>query len=146
MFAVNEERYLKFIYQKQLEEPGKVRTTVIATSFGVKAATVTEMLQKLSQKGLLRYTRYRGVDLTTKGVTKTQKLLRKHRLLEVLLVRFLNYTFHKACEEATKLEHHVSKKLVNAICQAYDHPDLCPCNKAILKDSECCDTKLLYEN
>jgi DtxR family Mn-dependent transcriptional regulator len=136
--TVNEGRYLKFIYQKRREEYSRVGTTVISESFGVRPATVTEMLQKLSEKGLLRYTRYREADLTEKGIIEARKLLRKHRILEVLFVRLLNYDSQKACEEATELDHHVSEKLANAICRAYGHPEVCPCDKPIFRDRECC--------
>ena len=136
--TVNEGRYLKFLYQKRWEESSRVGTTVIAESFGVRPATVTEMLQKLSKKGLLRYTPYRRADLTGKGIIESKKLLRKHRILEVLFVRLLNYDSEKACEEAAKLDHHVSEKLANAICRAYGHPEVCPCDKPIFKDVECC--------
>jgi DtxR family Mn-dependent transcriptional regulator len=88
---------------------------------------------------LLRYTRYRGVDLTEKGIIKAKKLLRRHRILELLFVRFLNYSSQKACEEATKLDHHVSRELTNAICRACGHPEVCPCDKSIFRDSECCE-------
>jgi DtxR family Mn-dependent transcriptional regulator len=139
--TVNEGRYLKFLYRKQREEASQIGTTALAEAFKVKPATVTETLQKLSEKELLRYTRYHGTELTKKGIIEAEKLLRKHRILEVLFVRLLNYSAQKACEEATELDHHVSKKLANAICQAYSHPEVCPCDKSIFKDRECCEVR-----
>ena len=135
--TVNEGKYLKLIYRKQHEESGRVRTTVVAKSVRVRPATVTEMLQNLAEKGLLRYIRYRGVTLTAKGSNEAQKLLRKHRLLETLLVRSLNYEVEKACDEASKLDHYASEDLVNTICRAYGHPETCPCNKTIFSHREC---------
>ena len=137
--TVNEGRYLKFLYRKQQEETSQIGTTDLAEAFRVQPATVTEMLQKLSEKGLLRYARYHGADLTEEGIIEAEKLLRKHRLLEVLFVRFLNYSSQEACEEATELDHHVSEKLANAICQANGHTEVCPCGKPIFKDSTCCE-------
>jgi DtxR family Mn-dependent transcriptional regulator len=142
--TVNEGRYLKFLYREQQEGSCRVRTTVIAKSFGVKPATVTEVLQKLSEKGLLRYTRYQGADLTEIGLIEAKKLLRKHRILEVLLVRFLNYDSKTACEEAAGLDYHISEKLANAICQTYGHPEVCPCGKPIFKEKECCEAMFEY--
>ena len=135
--TVNEGRYLKFLYRKQLEETGQMGTTALAKAFGVQPATVTEMLQKLSGKGLLRYTRYHGADLTEKGIIEAEQLLRKHRILEVLFVRLLNYSSQKACEEANELDHHVSDELINTICQVYGHPQICPCGNPIFTDSAC---------
>ena len=135
--TVNEGKYLKLIYRKQREELSRVKTTVVAKSVRVRPATVTEVLQKLAGKGLLRYTRYRGVRLTENGFAEARKLLRKHRLLETLFVRSLNYDVQKACDEASKLDHYVSEDLVNTICRAYGHPETCPCNKTIFSHEGC---------
>ena len=135
--TVNEGKYLKLIYRKQHEEFSRVKTTLIAKSVRVRPATVTEMLQKLAEKGLLKYTRYHGVRLTENGVAEARRLLRKHRLLEVLFVRFLNYEVQRACDEASKLDYHASEDLVNTICRAYGHPETCPCNKAIFSSERC---------
>jgi len=135
--TVNEGKYLKLIYRKQQEEFSKVGTTLIAKTARVRPATVTEMLQRLAEKGLLRYKRYYGVELTEAGIAKAQKLLRKHRLLETLFVNALSYEVQKACEEASKLDHYASEKLVNTICQNYGHPNTCPCNKTIFSNEEC---------
>ena len=80
--------------------------------------------------------------LTEEGIIKAQELLRKHRILETLFVRFLNYPSRTACEEAAELDHHVSDKLANAICQAYGHPEVCPCNKPIFTNIECRKTEI----
>ena len=103
--TLNEGKYLKLIYRQQYEGFCKVKTTLIAKCVGVRPATVTEMLQKLAEKGLVKYTRYHGVRLTEKGADEARKLLRKHRLLEVLFVRFLNYDVQRACDtEPLRLE------------------------------------------
>jgi len=135
--TVKEGKYLKLIYRKQHEEFSRVQTTVVAKSVRVRPATVTEMLQKLAEKGLLRYKRYRGVELTEKGFAEAQKLLRKHRLLETLFVRSLKYDVEKACDEASKLDHYASEDLVNAVCRTYDHPETCPCKKIIFSHERC---------
>ena len=139
--TLNEGRYLKFLYRKQQEETNQIRTMVLAEAFRVKPATVTEMLQKLSNKGLLSYTRYHGADLTERGIIEAEKLLRNHRILEVLFVRFLKYSSQDACVEATKLDHYVSDELINTICQVYGHPETCPCDKSIFIDSKCRESK-----
>ncbi len=135
--TANEGRYLKLIYRRQCEESSRVRTTTLARFIKVQPATVTEVLQKLAKKGLLKYTRYRGVELTDRGIAEAQKLLRKHRLLEVLFVKFLNYDVKRACEEASRIDYYISEALANTICRAYGHPDRCPCNKPIFHDEKC---------
>lgn len=133
----NEARYLKLIYREQYEGPGKIRTTAVAKSLGVRPATVTEVIQNLSEKNLLRHRRYYGVKLTKEGIAEARKLLRKHRILEVLFTDLLNYHAQNACNEASKLDYHASMDLINAICQVYGHPDTCPCDKVIFSDAKC---------
>jgi DtxR family Mn-dependent transcriptional regulator len=133
----NESKYLMLMYRKQLEERRRITTTVLARSFKVNPATVTEILQKLAQKKLVKYTRYYGAELTEKGIAEAQKLLRKHRILEFLLVKFLKYNTEKACEEASTIDHYCSENLINAICRTYGHPERCPCNKVIFGDPTC---------
>ena len=133
----NESRYLMLMYRKQLEENKRITTTALASSFKVNPATVTENLQKLAQKKLVDYTRYYGAELTEKGIAEAKKLLRKHRILEFLLVKFLKYTAEKACKEASTIDHYCSEGLINAICRTYGHPKKCPCDKIIFGDPKC---------
>jgi DtxR family Mn-dependent transcriptional regulator len=132
-----EGKYLTFMYRKQVEEDKRASTTILAKSFKVNPATATETLQKLDEKKLITYTRYYGAELTEKGIVEAQKLLRKHRILEVLFVKFLRYDTKKACEEASKIDHYCSEDLINTICRTYEHPDTCPCSKEIFQDSTC---------
>jgi len=133
----NEAKYLKLIYRKRCEESAEIRTTAVAKSLGVRPATVTEVIQNLSEKNLLRHRRYHGVELTKKGTKEARKLLRKHRILEVLFVDLLRYDVQMACNEASKLDYHASRDLINSICQVYGHPEICPCEKAIFSDPRC---------
>ena len=133
----NEGRYLKLIYRRQVEEQRKVRTSEMARLFEVQPATVTETLQKLAEKNVLQYAPYRGVQLTRQGLSEAKSLLRRHRLLETLLVNHLGYGVQEACMEAGRLDHRTSRDLVDKICRTYGHPTLCPCNKPIFMDNRC---------
>jgi len=133
----NEARYLKLIYREQRERSSKIRNTPIARSLGVKPATVTEVLQNLSNKNLVRHRRYHDVKLTKTGTTEARKFLRKHRILEVFLMNILNCDVQMACDEASKLDYHASMDLINAICRAYGHPKICPCGNVIFSDPKC---------
>jgi len=133
----NEAKYLKLIYRGQCEESTKVRTTAVAKSLGVRPATVTEVIQNLSEKNLLWHKRYHGVELTKEGIAEARKLLRKHRILEILFTDFLKYNAQRACNEASKLDYRASGSLINAICKAYGHPEICPCKKVIFSDPKC---------
>ena len=133
----NEGGYLKLIHRRQVEEDRELGTTEIAEIFNVQPATVTEVLQKLAYKNLVVYQPYRGVQLTEPGLQEAKELLRGHRLLEILPVNHLRYGVQEACREASRLDHHTSKKMVNKISEAYDHPKLCPCNKTVFADKVC---------
>jgi len=137
----NEARYLKLIYREQREGSGKIKTVSLARTLAVKPATVTEVLQNLSNKNLVRCRRYHGVKLTRAGVMEARKLLRKHRILEVFLADILNCDAQMACREASKLDYRASMDLVNAICRTYGHPKTCPCGKVIFSDTKCTEKK-----
>ncbi|KXB06487.1 hypothetical protein AKJ52_02165 [candidate division MSBL1 archaeon SCGC-AAA382C18] len=129
-----ESRYLKFIYRKQEEEDTKVKTTDIAEYLKVKPATVTEKLQELAKKNLLKYKSYQGVDITKRGLEEAENLLRKHRILETLFVEYLGLDKERACKEALNLDYHVTDQLVNSICKSFEHPDKCPCGRKIFEN------------
>jgi DNA-binding MarR family transcriptional regulator len=85
----SEEEYLEAIYTKQEGKAGAASTGELAACLGVRDASVTEMLKKLSEKGLINYTRYRGATLTEAGCEIATKVKRKHRLLAELAITSL---------------------------------------------------------
>src|SRR5674536_213766 len=78
----SEEEYLEAIYTRQEGKAQVATTRELATCLGVRDASVTEMLKKLSEKGLVNYTPYHGATLTKTGCEIATKVKRKHRLLE----------------------------------------------------------------
>lgn len=133
----NEGRYLKYIFRKQLEESDKVTTSSLSGYFEVSPPSVTEVLKKLDERGILNYESYRGVELTEKGRTVGQELLRRHRLLELLFSNRFGFDPQESCFEASRIDIYISEKLTNSICKYYNHPKTCPCEKEIYPNSEC---------
>ena len=84
-----EENYLKAVFKLAEAEPDAVgvSTNRIAAALDTRAASVTDMLRRLAEKGLLAYERYRGVQLTPAGRQVALLTIRKHRLWEVFLVQ-----------------------------------------------------------
>jgi len=115
------EDYLKSIYRLQ-EEGGKVSTSSLSGWLGVSAPSVTEMIKKLAEEGILTYTPYQGVELTSEGRKKALKILRRHRLWELFLVEVLKYPWHEIHEEADRLEHFTSEKLERRIDETLGFP------------------------
>ena len=126
-----EARYLQLLYRRQEEEGRRAGTLQLAREMGVRPATATGVLKRLAEKGLLRHTPYRGVELTPSGRRMGRELLRRHRVLEVLLVRLLGYDRETACREASRLDSSVSPSLADSLCRWCGHPPLCPCGRPI---------------
>jgi DtxR family Mn-dependent transcriptional regulator len=84
------------------------------------------MLKKLSRRGLVRYERYRGVELTVPGRKLAIKIMRRHRLWEMFLVKFLGFSWDQIHEEAERLEHVTSDLLEQQLDRALGHPNVDP--------------------
>ncbi len=124
--TTSEENYIKVIYHLSLVSPTGVNTNAIAGMLNTKASSVTEMLKKLSDKELLIYQKYQGVNLTESGLLSAKMIVRKHRLWEVFLVEKLNFSWDEVHEIAEELEHIKSEKLINKLDEFLDFPAFDP--------------------
>lgn len=111
----SEENYLKTIYHLALHSSGGINTNAIANKLESKASSVTDMIKKLADKGLIIYQKYQGVLLTEKGTFEAKMIVRKHRLWEVFLVEKLNFNWDEVHEIAEELEHIKSERLINEL-------------------------------
>lgn len=112
--SLAEENYLKAIYHLA-EKDRTVQTNAIAQHIHAKASSVTDMLDKLSLKELVEYTKYKGVSLTKTGKKQAVKIIRKHRLWESFLVSKLGFSWENVHEIAEQLEHIQSDELVDRL-------------------------------
>jgi len=115
MHSFTEENYLKIIYHLSQFGPEPIQTNAIADGMNTKAATVTDMLRKLSDKKLIDYVKYQGVKLTEYGKTTAVTVIRKHRLWEVFLVEKLKFKWDEVHDIAEELEHINSPILVERL-------------------------------
>ena len=122
------ENYLKAIYKLAEAEPetAGVSTNRIAAALDTRAASVTDMLRRLADKGLLNYEKYRGVQLTAEGQRLALLTIRKHRLWEVFLVQQLGFSWDEVHEVAEELEHVQSPLLMRRLDSFLGHPALDP--------------------
>jgi len=126
MNSFTEENYLKAIY-KLIEKDGEVVTTnAIAEKINTKAASVTDMLKKLSVKKLINYQKYQGVTLTNKGEKAALNIIRKHRLWEMFLVEKFNFKWDEVHDVAEQLEHIQSEKLIEELDKFLNYPKTDP--------------------
>ncbi len=118
------EDYLITIY-RVLEAYGEARTTVIAHELGVTPATISKVLSKLVEKGLVRWAKYRGAELTEEGRRIAERIIRKHRIIEVWLKKYLNYSNFEVHRLAHLMEH-LPDELIERIYISIGKPSICP--------------------
>jgi DtxR family Mn-dependent transcriptional regulator len=117
------EEYLETIYK--LSQKGPVRPTQIAEAIGVSAPTVTATLRRLSAQGL---TSREGneISLTREGLAQSIDVVRRHRVAERFLVDILGLDLADAHEEAGRLEHALSPRVMEALGRFLESPEVCP--------------------
>ena len=121
-----EENYLKAIFSLA-EQSGKgASTTAIAAHLRTKASSVTDMVKRLNEKGLVDHRPYYGVSLTDTGNQVATLIVRKHRLWETFLVNHLNYRWDEVHDLAEQLEHIDSIDLHDRLDKFMDHPKFDP--------------------
>ena len=112
--------YLKAIWTSS--ETGAVSTKEISQTLSVAPASVTNMLVRLQEMGLVRYERYRGAALTEEGRAEALRLIRRHRLIETFLLEHLGYSWQHVHEEAERLEHAASDEFTERLAEFLGHP------------------------
>ncbi|MDE2980603.1 MAG: metal-dependent transcriptional regulator [Gemmatimonadota bacterium] len=115
------EDYLKAVYS--LNERGKAAgTSELARALEIQPASVSGMIRRLAEDGLLQHEPYRGVRLTRQGHREALKILRRHRIIETFLVQRLGYPWDDVHEEAERLEHAASETLIDRMADALGNP------------------------
>jgi len=127
------ENFVKAVYVLQSELAGtadndntRVSTNALKAALAISAPSVTDMAQRLVENGFIDYRKYRGVRLTAAGETLALNLIRRHRLIELYLVRELGYELHEVHDEAEILEHSVSERFIEAINSKLGEPEFDP--------------------
>lgn len=122
----SEEDYIKAIYHLHKDSASYVSTNAIAAQLDTKASSVTDMIQKLSDKEVVHYKKYQGVRLTEKGDVYAASIVRKHRLWEYFLVEKLSFSWDEVHDVAEELEHIKSDQLIQRLDAFLDHPKMDP--------------------
>jgi len=114
--------YLKVIWAANEWEQTPVTVTALAARIGVRAATVSDGIRRLTEQGLVVHEPYGAVALTEAGRMHALAMVRRHRLIETFLVETLGYPWDEVHDEAEVLEHAVSDTLIERIDAALGHP------------------------
>jgi DtxR family Mn-dependent transcriptional regulator len=114
------EDYLKTIWQVAKE--GDAATSDLAARLDVAPPSVTGMIKRLADAGLVVHEPYRGVRLTGEGRRAAMAVIRRHRIIETYLIMKLGYDWSNVHEEAERMEHAVSETMVERMSFALGHP------------------------
>jgi len=122
------ENYLKTIHLAQAAQPSAALVPMgqLASTLGVVPGTATTMMKALAEAGLVHYEPYMGVRLTDAGEKLASLVLRRHRLIELFLVKVLNMSWAEVHDEAERLEHAVSESLIDRIDEMLGRPEVDP--------------------
>jgi DtxR family transcriptional regulator, Mn-dependent transcriptional regulator len=120
------EDYCKAIFALQGRSDGAVTTTALAERLAITPGSVSAMLRKLVELGLVEHVPYRGVTLTQKGRAVALEVIRHHRLIELFLAETLHMPWDRVHEEAEVLEHVISEELERLIAEKLGDPKLDP--------------------
>ncbi len=102
--TIEKENYLKAIYKLE-EKKNKVTVTALSIFFKVSKSTVSNMVSKLVKMEFIDTMPYKPIELTTKGRKKSIEIISKHRLIELYLVKEMNFSVDEVHEIAEEIEH-----------------------------------------
>ncbi len=122
------QEYLAEAYRLAYYQDGEpyISTSALAEVMGVSAPAVTRMVQRLKEAGYLEHEPYRGVSLTPAGEREAVMNIRRHRLVEVFLVKVMKFGWHEVHDQADELGATVSDSVVKRMEQMADFPRRCP--------------------
>ncbi|MDC0526644.1 metal-dependent transcriptional regulator [Euryarchaeota archaeon] len=123
MDSVAVENYLKSIWELG---PDDVATQDLAQLLNVAPASATKMVQRLTERGLVKHIPYKGASLTSEGRRRALSVVRRHRLLETFLAQTLDLGREQLHDEAERLEHALSTELETAIANYLGNPERDP--------------------
>ena len=129
------EEYLEALWISEEQGEKMAHLTWVADHLGIAAPSALEMLKKLEKDGLVNYKMRQGIELTAKGREIAKRIIRAHRLTEVLMKETLKTDIRE--ETVCGMEHHMDEEFMDALCTLLNHPTKCPHGHPIPK-GKCC--------
>jgi len=130
----SQEDYLREMYSLFEESAdGNINSVDIARKLGVSKAAVSKMLHKMKDEDLVEMAPYSAVAFSKQGLFQAEKVMHKHRIIEVFLVEILKVDKKKMHSEAHALEHYFSDKSIKRLAKFLGCPKNCPCGHNIPK-------------
>jgi len=125
MLTEEKEDYLKAILTHD-GDYSFVSNKTLSQYLNIKPPSVSEMVNRLEKAGYVETKPYKGVKLSATGLTYTLDIIKRHRLLELFLIKILQYNWEEVHQEAEVLEHRVSHLFVERLDKLLDYPVTCP--------------------
>jgi DtxR family transcriptional regulator, Mn-dependent transcriptional regulator len=119
------EDYVKHIF-KLTSGGGKATTKLLSQRMRLGQGTVSGMLKHLAKRGLVEHRPYYGVTLTAAGHKLAMRIIRRHRLIELFLVKSLGLAWDEVDGDAERMEHAVSEELVDRMDEYLGRPNVDP--------------------
>ena len=135
MLTEEKEDYLKAILTHH-GDTEYVTNKVLSQYLNIKPPSVSEMLNRLEKSNYVETKPYKGVRLTDSGLTYTLDIIKRHRLIELFLIKVLDYNWEEVHQEAEILEHRVSHLFVERLDKVLDYPKTCPHGGVIPRDNQ----------
>jgi DtxR family Mn-dependent transcriptional regulator len=129
------EEYLEALWVSEETGDSPAHIKWIAEHLGISAPSAVEMLKKLEKEGYVIYKSREGIQLTRKGREIAKRIIRAHRLIEVLMENTLKTEVRE--ETVCGMEHHMDEEFMDALCTLLKHPRQCPHGNLIPK-GKCC--------
>ncbi|PTI27944.1 metal-dependent transcriptional regulator [Staphylococcus xylosus] len=135
MLTEEKEDYLKAILTHDGDH-SFVSNKTISQYLNIKPPSVSEMVNRLEKSGYVETKPYKGVKLSETGLTYTLDIIKRHRLLELFLIKILQYNWEEVHQEAEVLEHRVSHLFVDRLDKLLDYPITCPHGGVIPRENQ----------
>ena len=116
------EDYVKVIYSFTEWQDKPITSSQLAQRLGVANSSVSEMVRKLKEQGLVDHKPYSAITLTDNGIRLALSMVRRHRLIETYLVQELGYSWDEVHDEAEHLEHAVSDTFIERMAEKLGNP------------------------
>jgi DtxR family Mn-dependent transcriptional regulator len=121
--------FVEFRYMTELyrlwESEKRLSTGVLASKFGVRPASVVDVLERLERRGLIERPRWGKIIFTRKGLTTAAKIIHNHRVLELYFRDMLGISDDEACHQAKRIDHLVGDLVVWRMCERLSYPERC---------------------
>jgi DtxR family Mn-dependent transcriptional regulator len=129
------EEYLEALLISEERGEKMAHLTWVAEHLGISAPSAVQMLRKMEKQGFVIYNVRQGIELTEEGRGIGRRIIRAHRLIEVLMKETLKTDIREAT--VCGMEHHMDEEFMDALCTLLNHPGRCPHGNPIPK-GKCC--------